>query len=459
LRSHALDNLTRREVLRAGLAVGGGLVLASTIEVPGVMERAVYAAAVENAGGGEPIGLVHLQGGHDGLSTVVPLTDGLEAVRPGDANDLIQGALDAGTRLTRDFALHPSLTAIARRFREGHVAVLMDVGYPMASRSHEQATWIWQTGDPSSRQVSGAFGRVAARVEPQGRPLALAGLGGQGAPAMLRGQRPVAVLPRDPAAFAFKGAAEQALGTLWKSGVAGPFGQALTDCMATARDTGAQVRAMAAGYRAQARYDDAAGTPPFQSRNDLSCDLQVAAALIKGGSAPAVFHATHGGWDTHANQQARQADLLRQLDQAIDAFLTDCAAAGGSPTIITWSEFGRTVRFNSSGGTDHGDASPVLVIGQNVSGGIYGSRPNLTGYDVPMQTDFRSVYATLIEHMGVDPKVVVGAFAPLPFLRGPGPPATAPPPPSPGAPAPAAPPATPQPPPPSPVTPASGARP
>jgi len=427
----ALDSLTRRDLIRAGLVVGGGLAAAPAFGVPGVMDKAVYAAGVENVKGGEAIGLIHLQGGQDGLDTVVPLTDGLEAVRPGYANDLIQGALDAGTRLNADFALHPSLKGIARRFREGHVAVLMDVGYPMASRSHLQATWIWQTGDPSSRQVTGAFGRLASFVDARGHPLGVAGLGGQGAPPMLRGQRPVAVLPSNPASFAFKGGAEQALSTLWKTGVPGPYGQALTDCMATARDTGAQLRALAAAYRAQGAYDDRPGTPAFQAGNDLAADLQVAAALIKGGAAPTVFHVTHAGWDTHADQQARQTELLRLFDQAVDAFLTDCAAAGRSPTIVTWSEFGRTIRLNSSGGTDHGDAAPMLVVGQNVTGGVYGARPTFTGYDVPVQTDFRSVYATLIDHLGVDPKLVVGGFSPLPFMRGPVTPAGAQPAPSP----------------------------
>jgi uncharacterized protein (DUF1501 family) len=160
----------------------------------------------------------------------------------------------------------------------------------------------------------------------------------------------------------------------------------------------------------------------------------VAAALIKGGAAPTVFNTTLGGWDTHEDEANRQAALLRLFDQAVDAFLTDTAAAGKSPTIATFSEFGRTIRVNSQGGCDHGQASPMIVVGRQVKGGIYGLKPNLSGNDVPMQFDFRSMYATLIDWLGVDPKVVVGNFPLIPFMN-----------PGPGSGVPVAPPASPAP--------------
>jgi uncharacterized protein (DUF1501 family) len=407
MRSSALANLTRRELLRSGVIAAGAAGAASVLGVPGVMEKAVYAAGMENVRADVTVGLVHLAGGHDGLGTVIPLTDALEVVRPGMGDATMQGAMDTGTRLNADFALHPSLKALTRRFKEGHVAILMDVGYPMASRSHLVATQIWQTADPTNRQMTGAFGRLSPYLDANGRPFGLTGVGSTTAPGILRGQGAVATLPVAPAAFAFKGNAEQAVATLWKAGVPGTFGQALVDAMAAARATAARLRPVAAAYRAQGAYDGA---------SQLARDLQTAAALVKGGAAPAVFNVTMGGWDLHQAQQARQADLLRQFDEAVDAFLTDCSAAGRSPTIVTWSEFGRSVPLNSSGGSDHGDSSPMLVVGQNVVGGIYGTKPRLSGYDVPMQLDFRSVYATLIDHLGVDPKAIVGDFAPLAFL-------------------------------------------
>src|SRR2546429_98535 len=417
MRSTALTNLTRRDLLRAGVVLGGTAGVASALGVPGIMEKAVYAAGVENVKADVTIGLIQLAGGHDGLGTVIPLADALDGMRPGYGERVIQGAMDAGTRLNADFAPHPSLKAIPRRFLQGHVAIVMDVGSPSSSGPNVWSTRAGQTADPTSRQLTGAFGRLAQYLDPKGHPLGLSSLGAPTVPGILRGQGPVAVLPAGPT-FAFKGAAtDQAVAALWKAGVPGVFGQALTDAMATARATAAQLKPLTAAYKSQAAYDAAATTPAFQAKTELGRDLQVAAALIKGGAAPTVFHAAMPGWDLHQGQEARQADLLRQLDQAVDGFLTDCATAGRFPTIVTLFQFGRTVGIHSSARSDHGSATPMLVIGETVTGGIYGAKPNLTGYDVPPQVDFRSVYATLIQHLGVDPKLLVGGFAPVPFLR------------------------------------------
>jgi uncharacterized protein (DUF1501 family) len=381
------------------------------------LEQVVYAAAAENVKNDETLGTIQLAGGMDGLSTVVPLTDQLEAVRPGFGNTIIQNALSAGTQINADFALHPNLKNVAARFKQGQVAILMDLSYPMSSRSHFQATQIWQTADPTNRDLSGAFGRLAPFIDAQGHPFGLCSCGSTTVPGMLRGNGSVAVLPSNPAMYGFKGGVEQAVASLWKTGVPGAYGQALTDLMNVARATTAQVRTAVADYKVQGAYDDVNNQLVFQSKNDLSRNLQVAAVLIKGGVAPTVFHTTLGGFDTHEDEANREGDLLRLFDQAVEAFLTDTAAAGKSPTIAIYSEFGRTTKVNSNGGTDHGTASPMLVIGQKVKGGIYGLKPNLTGYDVPMQSDFRSMYATLINWLGVDPKMVVGNFPLIPFMQ------------------------------------------
>jgi uncharacterized protein (DUF1501 family) len=415
--SRALKNLTRRELIRTGLIVSGGITAASAYDIPSVLEQVVYAAAAENVKTDTTVGMIQLAGGMDGLNTVIPLTDQLEAVRPGFGNTIIQNALNAGTKLNADFALHPSLLSIARRFQQGQVAILMDLSYPMASKSHFEATQIWQTGDPLHRQLSGAFGRLSPFIDAKGHPLGQASLGSTTVPGILRGDPSVAVLPSNPATYGFKGGVDQALATLWKAGVPGAYGQALTDFMAVARGTTTQLKTIVAQYKPQGAYDQVNNNLVFQSKNDLARNLQVAAALIKGGAAPTVFTTTLGGWDTHENEQTRQTDLLRLFDQAVDAFLTDTAAAGRSPTIAIYSEFGRTIKVNSNGGCDHGQASPMLIVGQRVKGGIYGLKPNLTGYDVPMQMDFRSMYATLISWLGVDPKLVVGNFPLIPFMN------------------------------------------
>ena len=415
--SRALKNLTRRELIRSGLIVSGAVTAASAFDIPSVLEQVVYAAAAENVKNDETVGLIQMAGGLDGLNTVIPLTDQLESVRPGFGNTVIQNAVNAGTQLNADFALHPSLKNLARRFQQGQVAILMDLSYPMSSRSHFADTQIWQTADPTSRQLSGALGRLAPFIDAQGHPLGLSSMGSTTVPGILRGAPSAAVLPSNPATYGFKGGVDQALSTLWKSGVPGVYGQALTDLMNVARGTTAQLKTIVAQYKPQGQYDQVNNNLVFQSKNDLARNLQVAAALIKGGAAPTIFTTTLGGWDTHENEQNRQTALLQLFDQAVEAFLTDTAAAGKSPTIAIYSEFGRTIRVNSNGGCDHGTASPMIIVGQRVKGGVFGLKPTLTGNDVPMQMDFRSMYATLIDHLGVDPKAVVGNFPIVPFMN------------------------------------------
>lgn len=416
--SRALKNLTRRELIRRGLLVSGGMTAAAAYDIPSVMEQVVYAAAAENVKNDETIGMIQLAGGSDGLRTVIPLTDNLDGVRPGFGSTVIQNALSAGTQLNADFALNPRLKNIARRFKQGQVAILMDVSYPMPSRSHFEATQIWQTGDPTHRQLSGTFGRLAPFIDAQGHPLALCSCGSTTVPGILRGAPSAAVLPTNPATYGFKGGVEQALATLWRSGMPGVYGPTLTQLMDVARGTTTQLKSIVANYKPQGAYDAGAATQlVFASKNNLSRNLQVAAALIKGGAAPTVFTTTLGGWDTHEDEANREDALLGLFDEAVDAFLNDTATAGKTPTIAIYSEFGRTIRVNSSGGTDHGEASPMLVIGQRVKGGVYGLKPNLSGSVVPMQMDFRSMYATLIDHLGVDPKAVVGNFPIVPFMN------------------------------------------
>lgn len=415
--SRALRNLTRRELLRKGL-IAGSLTAAAAAGLPTVLEQVVYAAAMENVKSQNTIGLIQLAGGNDGLNTVIPLNAGLQNRRGTFATAMISQAQAAGTTLNADFALHPSLKNMAKRFKMGQLAVLMDVGYPMMSKSHFVGTQIWQRGDPTQRQLSGAFGRVVDMIDDQGHPFCGCGVGYDTVPGIMRPtQAQVAVLPTNPTLYGFKGGVEQAVSTLWKNGVPGPYGAMLTGFMGTALGTSAQVKQVDTTYRQQGDYAGVNNVQVFPQKNNLAQNLRVAAMMIKGGAQMNVFTTTEGGFDEHSDEAARQTDLLLTFDQAVDAFLADCAAAGKSPTIAVYSEFSRTIQVNNNGGTDHGQAGPMLIVGQNVNGGIYGTAPNLTGYDVPYQTDFRSMYATLIDHLGVDPKAVVGNFPIIPLLN------------------------------------------
>jgi uncharacterized protein (DUF1501 family) len=132
-----------------------------------------------------------------------------------------------------------------------------------------------------------------------------------------------------------------------------------------------------------------------------------------------VYYVSQGGFDTHANQIPAHERLMSDLDAALSAFVADLKAQGnlGRVMVISFSEFGRRVAENASGGTDHGAAAPLIVLGGGVKPGLYGAYPSLTDLhdgDLKFSTDFRSVYATALERwLGVPSEVVLGKKYPL----------------------------------------------
>src|SRR5439155_6121702 len=121
----------------------------------------------------------------------------------------------------------------------------------------------------------------------------------------------------------------------------------------------------------------------YSSKNQLAAALQLAAELISTGTGVKLLHVTLGGFDTHYTELNRHDDLMGYLDSAVSAFYQDLAAHGVADKVLiaTWSEFGRRLRENASGGTDHGSAAPVILIGDPVRGGVYGQAPSLTDLD------------------------------------------------------------------------------
>jgi uncharacterized protein (DUF1501 family) len=147
--------------------------------------------------------------------------------------------------------------------------------------------------------------------------------------------------------------------------------------------------------------------------------------LIAGGLGTRVYYTYHGGFDTHTNQDGRHGNLLQQLDQALVAFQKDLERLGVADRVVlmAFSEFGRRVAPNASGGTDHGVAGPVFLLGSRVRGGLYGEHPSLVDLDrgdLRHGVDFRRVYATLLrDHLAVDAtRVLRGEFDPLDCLVG-----------------------------------------
>jgi uncharacterized protein (DUF1501 family) len=157
----------------------------------------------------------------------------------------------------------------------------------------------------------------------------------------------------------------------------------------------------------------------------LANTLKTVGRMIAAGMPTKIYYVSQGGYDTHAGQANRQQQLLTQLGDALKAFVADLTAAGqlDRVTIMTFSEFGRRVKENASGGTDHGEAAPMFLLGRHVKPGFHGTFPSLDETDLhrgdlAWTTDFRNVYAAVLQDwLGADAKPILGEFKPIPMIN------------------------------------------
>jgi uncharacterized protein (DUF1501 family) len=363
-------------------------------------------AAPSTPGGAGPLVLVTLYGGNDGLNTVVPYTDSAyHAARPTLGYSAGQ-VLDLGEGL----GLNPQLKGMQSLWEAGHLAIVRGVGYPNPNLSHFASMAIWQTANPPDGSGAGWLGRWLDATGTD--PLRAISVGAT-LPVLLRGEQqsataltaPRITLPGDPD-FQDAFASLQAPGAD-RAGLA-----------ALVAASGAELR------QVESRLDQLvpAASPPATGvdASSLAGQLQTVAALINAGAPTRVYQVSLASFDTHAAEKANHERLLAELDQALTAFLTAVGSGdhGRDTVVMTYSEFGRRPLENASGGTDHGTAAPLFVAGPTVQGGrFYGEEPSLTALDasgnVKFTTDFRSVYATVLERViGVDPAPILGGRYP-----------------------------------------------
>ena len=288
---------------------------------------------------------------------------------------------------------------------------------------------IWQSGVPDRSEVSGWLGRWhdATSTDPlrmlsvgPSVPRALIGLKGGGGSALPNGQ---VVLPGGKGVTnAFvelgRGAAGSELGP-WGAKV----GTSVTNLVRVVNELGPILKSGSHATVSTSLEGGAAANGDATSV--LDSQLNDVATLVLGDAPTRVYSVALGGFDTHASERDQHNRLLATLDGALTRFLAKVGAdpKGAGITVVVYSEFGRRVQANASGGTDHGTAAPVLVLGPRVKGGFYGDMPSLTDLDqgdLKFTTDFRSVYsAVLTGVLGAEPAVSLGTvpFAPVPFLN------------------------------------------
>jgi uncharacterized protein (DUF1501 family) len=403
---------SRRDFLRTSTLVA----LAPT--VPGFLARTARAA--EPMRDSRTLVVIQLDGGNDGINTVVPFADEGYAKN----RTALRLPIDRLHKITKEVGLHPAMGKAAQLLESGRLTVVQGVGYPNPSRSHDISMAIWHSAnvklprsdgyDPETKAALGWIGRALDndRKPSDGSPGA-AFVGSGALPAALRGRRSVASALTRPEEFvlALPGAAKAAPEPGRGDDLAAFVRRSTLDAYASSDRLEAVLRA----------EDKGASYPP----TGLAGRLRVVARLIKGGGGTRVYYTSQSGYDTHATQLAPHANLLSELSGALKAFLDDLAAAklAHRVLVLCFSEFGRRVRENGSTGTDHGTAGPVFLAGTAVRAGLVGQTPSLLDLedgDLKTTTDFRKIYATVLDQwLGLPAKSALsGTFEPLPLFRG-----------------------------------------
>jgi uncharacterized protein (DUF1501 family) len=332
--------------------------------------------------------------------------------------------LDPKTVLRIDdrIGFNPALAGLRDLFAGGQVALLQGVGYPNPNRSHFEATEIWETASPDRPQQYGWLGRYLDRRYPAGTkpptPFETVALGDTLPAALVSAHVDVPAIGA-LGAFSYNTgrdlASKQSAGALYDGAKGGgsPYLAMIADTAREAYHGGDTLRAKIAGYTPLATYPT----------DGFSQQLKLAAQLIGSDAGTRIIFVSLGSFDTHAGQRAQQDRLLGYLGSGLKAFYADLAAHGNAKRVLamTFSEFGRRVTQNASNGTDHGTAMPLFVVGGAVKGGVYGDHPSLTDLDqgdLKFHTDFRAVYATVLQSwLGRNPAdVIAGSFPVLPIV-------------------------------------------
>lgn len=395
-------NTSRRNFLKtSGAMAAAGL-------APGLL----FSGSADAAGrGGRVLLVIHLDGGCDGLNMVVPHQNPLYyQARPNLALPAASLLPVSGTQ-----ALHPAMTGLHALFQSGKVAIVNGVGYPAFNHSHFAAEDIYWSADPAGRTGTGWLGRALD----QGGGGLLAGVHvGSSLPKSMVAEKTVAPVIPSTSRYRYQSGGSRSEAELQLKGFQAeiqqpPIGHALFDGLLAAdkaaSDSVDMVQQAAAAYQTTVSYGS----------DSLSQNLKLAAQLIRADLGTQIITTDQGGYDTHSSQLATHQTLLGNLSAALSSFMQDASAGGFAQrvSILVWSEFGRRVAENASGGTDHGTAAPMLLIGNGVRGGILGAEPNLadlSGGDLKMTADFRSVYASALEAwLGVPHSSILGTSWPL----------------------------------------------
>lgn len=379
--------------------------------------------------------VVQLAGGNDGLNTLVPFADdAYHTARP-----TIKKNEKQIIKLTDYVGLNSAMPWLGEQYKEGKLGIIQGVGYPNPNRSHFVSTSIWETADLSNKSNTGWLGRFFDNACDGSDPTVGMSFG-KTQPESFGASKNSGVCLSSPELYKWMHAggdnalAEEffqemnrpqnenhddddvaeggsIMDSTSKPGVV--TGESNLDFLERialdAQVSSKKILEIAAKYKTKIPYD---GTP-------LARSLNLVARMIAGGLPTRVFYVSHGGFDTHNNQLGAHERLLTQLDSALKSFTQDMKAQGNEQRVMlmTFSEFGRRVAQNASGGTDHGQASCLFTLGGKVKGGLHGKYPSLSELsmgDLKHTTDFRSIYASILtNHLKTNANPILKGDFPL----------------------------------------------
>ncbi len=359
--------------------------------------------------------LIQLNGGNDGLNTVIPI-DQYSNLSNARSNIVIPENKVLTLSGNSATGLHPAMSEMKGLYDNGLLSIVQSVGYPNPDFSHFRATDIWLTGADSNQTLeTGWMGRYLDTKYPKyptnypntnfPDPPAIQ-IGALVSPALQGNAASLGMSITDPTSFYqfVSGTVDNAANT--------PAGHELTYLRLVAQQT----QAYSGSIKTAATKNSPANKSslyPTAGQNSLADQLKIVAQLIAGGLKTRVYVVNLGGFDTHSVQVSAtggtetgaHATLLQKISQAVNAFQDDLKQFGLQDRVMgmTFSEFGRRIKSNSSLGTDHGAAAPLFIFGSKVNGGVYGTNPIIPSIvsvndNVPMQFDFRQIYATILKN-------------------------------------------------------------
>jgi uncharacterized protein (DUF1501 family) len=399
--------LSRRHFLTQTLR-GSSLVALGTV-VPGFVSRTAQAAA---PGKDNILVVLEMTGGNDGLNTVIPYADDLyHKARP-----TLRQTKDVVIRLDDHVGLNSGMLGFRGMWEKGQLAVVQGVGYPNPERSHFEAMDIWQSADPMRATKTGWLGRATAEMKNSSGGVPILQVGSKGLPLALAGAPGGAVTVNDQNSFRLQlgggNTSQQHARRRLIEELAAPGANKDDDDLRSFVER-RQVQTLTAVETLRELLEGPNGMA--RQGAGLTQKLQLIAGLIAKGFGTRVFYVSLEGFDTHANQGPSHKALLGDLAGSVSGFFETLKKTGHDSRVrlMTYSEFGRRVQENGSRGTDHGAGSCLFMAGPSVKGGVVGKHPSLADLDaddLKFHTDFRRVYATLLDGwLGCDSKAVLGA--------------------------------------------------